>query len=190
VIRAAVLVVLLAVSALGGCASREVLQPKSAAVPAGIDFSGQWRLRADSADSVRRISEAERRSAGGDEAIRVSTTQSRKSKGTLVHVFLETGQALKVSQTEHGLFMSFDRAVVEEYRFGENREISVGPVVADRVSGWEGRSYVVETLDEDGAKLTETWSLADDGDTLLRRIVIGKGDRRELDLEQRFQRRR
>jgi hypothetical protein len=187
--RSVLFAVILAASAAGGCSSREVLQPKSAAVPAGIDFSGRWQLHADSADSVGRISEAERRSAGAGEAIRVSPKRSRDSKGTLVHVFLETGEVLKVSQTDYGLFISFDRAVVEEYRFGENREISVGPVVADRVSGWEGRAYVVETLDEDGAKLTETWSLADRGGTLLRRIVIGKGDVRELDVEQRFERR-
>jgi hypothetical protein len=69
------------------------------------------------------------------------------------------GTALKVTQTGSGLFFSFDRSVVEEYRFGENREVEVGAITAERVSGWEGRSYVIETLDKDGAKLIESWQL-------------------------------
>ena len=59
----------------------------------------------------------------------------RSMPGSLVHVFLEAGKALKITQTADGVFISFDRSIVEEYRFGEKREINVGPVTADRVSG-------------------------------------------------------
>lgn len=103
-------------------------------------------------------------------------------------MFLEAGESLKVTQTEHGLFISFDRSVVEEYRFGEKREISVGPVIADRVSGWEGDTYVIETLDVDGAKLIETYRLFDNGRQLRRTIAIVHNDEEQLAIEQNFDR--
>ena len=105
-----------------------------------------------------------------------------------VHVFLETGSSLKITQTEHGIFISFDRSVVEEYRFGENREVSVGPVLADRVSGWDGNSYVIETLDHDGAKLIEMYRLFDDGQSMIRTISIIHEGASQIDVKQLFDR--
>ncbi len=155
---AAVLLVVIA------CAAKETLIAKSAAVPAGLDLSGQWLL--------------------GD----TSGTTQRAAREMLVYAFLETGQSVKVTQTESGLFISFDRSVVEEYRFGEHRQVSVGEISADRVSGWEGRAYIIETLDKDGAKLIETYRIAGDGNRLTRSIVIWLSDRRYLSLEQVFDR--
>jgi len=177
---------------LSGCSAREELIAKSADVPTGMDLSGQWRLRVDSLDSVERIGEAEREAAGGEENIlvvperKLQRSRQRSSAGTLVHVFLETGSSLKVTQTLHALFISFDRAIVEEYRFGEKREINVGPVMADRVSGWEGESYVIETLDKDGAKLIETYRLSEDGRKMFRTILIIQNGKSQLDVEQVF----
>jgi hypothetical protein len=161
------LLAVVAALALAGCAAeRERLAPKSAVVPAGIDLSGQWRLVGKDALAMR-----------------------RPAADTLVSVFLETGTALKVTQTDHGLFISFDRAVVEEYRFGELREVSVGPVVANRASGWDGDRYVIETLDEDGVKLLESYRLENSGTSLLRTIEILRRDSRQLDVRQVFERR-
>ena len=152
---------------LGGCAAeREQLAPKDAAAPVGLDLSGRWTLVGDD-PLARRPSAAD----------------------LLVRVFLETGRDLKVTQTDDGLFVSFDRAIVEEYRFGEVREVNVGPIVADRASGWDGARYLIETLDKDGAKLVETYRLEGDGATLLRTITIVQPDQRELDVRLVFERR-
>ena len=67
---------------------------------------------------------------------------------TFYDYIAETGKSLKVTQTEHGFFVSLDRSVVEEFGFGENRIVTLGPIEAQRVSGWEGATYIVETLDE------------------------------------------
>jgi len=190
--RLFLILVVVCFAILSGCAAREELIAKSADVPTGVDLSGQWRLRVDSLDSVERIGEAEREAAGGKESIllvperKSQRSRQRSSAGTLVHVFLETGSSLKVTQTPHGLFISFDRAIVEEYRFGEKREINVGPVMADRVSGWEGNSYVIETLDKDGAKLIETYRLSEDGHKMFRTILIIQNGKSQLDVEQVF----
>jgi len=174
------------------CAAREPLPAKSATVPAGIDLSGQWRLRDTSRNSNRQISDAERMAAGEEESLipkKPSKNQSRrKAKDIQVHVFLETGESLKVTQTGHGLFVSFDRAIVEEYRFGEQRMIAVGPVEADRVSGWENGAYVIETRDKAGAMLIESYRL-DDSDTMIRSIQIVYRDEADLDVSQVFDRR-
>jgi hypothetical protein len=178
---------------LGGCASREELIAKSAVTPAGVNLSGQWQLRAASRDTVARIKDAELKAAGGAEGIRLVQTSQQRSRrrsteGSLVHVFLEMGDALKITQTDFGLFISFDRAIVEEYRFGEKRRISVGEIQADRVSGWENNTYIIETLDMDEARLVETYSLDDHGQTLRRKIVVIDDDERQVDVTQVFDR--
>lgn len=193
--RLSSLIIAASIMCIAGCAAqREVLVAKSAAVPAGVNLSGRWQLRGDDEETIRRISEAERKAAGGEEDILRLPRQEkpgsrrRRSDGAVVHVFLETGKALKITQTEHGLFISFDRAVVEEYRFGEQREVNIGPVVADRVSGWQGTAYVVETLDQEGAKLVETWRLFEEGQTLMRTIKIEQGGVTQLSVQQVFDR--
>lgn len=191
--RIATVVVALSLACIVGCTAREVLIPKSA-VPAGNDLTGQWQLREDSRTAAKRIEDAEFAAAGGNEPLaprenRYSNPSKRvDGGGASVHVFLETGRSLKITQTDYGLFLSFDRAVVEEYRFGENREVSVGPIIADRVSGWEGSTYIIETLDNNGAKLVETYQLQDRGYSLQREIKIIDKNVTQLSVQQIFDR--
>jgi hypothetical protein len=103
-----------------------------------------------------------------------------------VQLFVENGTVLKVTQTDHGLFISFDRSIVEEFTFGENRIVAIGPVEAQRVSGWDGESFVVQTLDEQGYVLTEVWRLAENGSVLVREISIVRRDRQSSFSRQRF----
>ena len=111
---------------------------------------------------------------------------SRRASGPSVQLFVEHGGRLKITQTTHGLFISFDRSVVEEFTFGESRAIAIGPVEAQRVSGWEGETFVVETLDEQGYVLTEVWRLDENGGVLVRDISIAKRDKQTSFSRQRF----
>lgn len=181
---------------LTACAAREVLTPKSGVAPSGVDLSGTWRLRRDDSDGQRQINEAIRRTDGVNDRIilRPPDTQNERNRptrprnpGGLVHVFLKNGNTLKITQTAGGMFLSFDRSVVVEYRFGENRQVRVGPVVADRVSGWAGREYVAETLDENRMKLTERFALVNNH-TLQRTIVFRSKNNEEETLVQTFDR--
>lgn len=164
---------------IAACAGREVLLSKSPVVPPGVDLSGSWQLRNDPAADQRRINSAIRRTDGVDDRIVLAPPDRQDSRarptpnrGGLVHVFLQNGENLKITQTAAGIFISFDRAVVVEYRFGESREIRIGPVIADRVSGWEGETYVAETLDQNNMKLTERFTLAGGGQVLRRTITL------------------
>ena len=172
-----------------GCASQPSLTVLSVAAPPTVDLSGLWTLRADPGASLRR-------DGSGEQLIRIPPATSsrgeirrrpsKRSSEPAVRVFLETGEALKITQTAHSLFISYDRAVVEEYTFGENRLVSVGPIEAQRVSGWENEVFVVQTLDRGGAILTESWHL--EGDVLVRDIAIRRGDSQHLFARQRFDR--
>ena len=113
----------------------------------------------------------------------------RRDEGAAVRVFLEMGQRLKITQTAHSLFVSFDRAIVEEFTFGEKRIVTVGPIEARRVSGWEGGRFIVETMDRDGALLAETWYLDSIDATLVREVRITRGEREEFAVRQVFDRR-
>lgn len=191
------LVILLLSISLLACASREVLVPKNAAVPAGVDLSGTWRLRDDGGDRTS-INKAIRATDGVRDtpvappleppsSRRRPVPQLRRNVGGLVHVFLQHGKTLKITQTDAGLFLSFDRAVVQEFRFGENREVRVGPVLADRVSGWEGEEYVAVTLDQEGMKLTERFSLIN-RHTLRRTITFRSKNNETVTVVQTFDR--
>ena len=190
---------LLIAFAVVACSSPEILESRPALVPAGVDLSGNWQIRREGSDSPRRIQEAIRQTDGirdrdmyrlPDE--RSSGARSSRSsgrvKGGLVFVFLETGESLKVTQTADGLFISFDRSVVEEFRFGENRRISVGEVEAQRVTGWEGNELVVETLDRNRMKMTERFRLTEGGDVLRREITLRSKNGDEEVVRQLFDR--
>lgn len=191
---------ILVLALVTACATKEVLETKSAAVPPSIDFSGYWSMRTDSPGERDRINKAIGIAAGdtgdviplplGDRNSPSPRERNERSKGRdgLVHVFLQSGKNLKVTQTSHGIFISFDRSVVEEFRFGENRTVSVGAIVAQRVSGWVGDRYVIETLDKNGMKLTEQLSLSDDRQTLQRMIVLRNKDGSEITMNQSYAR--
>jgi hypothetical protein len=174
---------------LVACAGPDPLPPKDAAVPAGVNLTGQWQLRDDSLDSNTQIQVVERKASGADQSlVPKSSKKSKRRKDEMqVHVFLESGETLKVTQTKHGLFVSFDRAVVEEYRFGEQRMANVGPVAAERVSGWENGAYVIETRDKEGAMLIEKYRLEGE-DLMIRTIRIVHEEAVVLDVRQYFDR--
>ena len=172
------------------CAARPELAARPAGNPAGVDLSGTWVLRGSS--DVPPVDEQmivlPRTTSRAAETTRPQPRRQSRSKGSAAQVFLESGRTLKISQTVHGLFISFDRAVVEEYRFGENRTVSVGPIEAQRVSGWTGETLFIETMDDDGYVLSESWRLGPDGNVLRRDIAIARGDKQTLSLQQLFDR--
>jgi len=182
---------MLAGAIIAGCAAKPVLLDRTAAVPPDIDLSGNWILQ-QAPRSLRDQSDTREQQIyiPSESSMRrlESPRKSRRSDGPSAQLFLENGSALKVTQTSHGLFISFDRSIVEEYTFGENRVVAIGPIEAQRVSGWDSRSFVVETLDDQGSVMTETWRLDDGGDVLIRDIQIVKGGQQSSFSRQRFDR--
>ena len=154
------------------------LAPLGDVIPASVSLAGRWKLQGGTRDAEQRIRKAEYRSSGGQ----------RGEDGPSVYVFLRTGDRLKITQTPYALFVSFDRSVVEEYRFREHRLVSVGPIEADRVSGWADGAYVIRTLDNEGALLEESYTLEAGGDVLVRRVTVTYRNDTVLSLEQAYDR--
>lgn len=186
---------LLAVFLVAACAGeKERLVPMRSVVPEGIDLSGRWVMRDDIDDMSRRIQQAIRQTDGIDEKKLLKQIASRQQRGRrssgdiggLVHVFLENASRLKITQTVDGLFIGFNRSIVEEYQFGEARMIRTGGAVAQRVSGWEGEQYVIETLGEEGMKLTERYTLVETGRLLTREIVLRSEDLEQVAIVQTY----
>lgn len=181
---------------IGACAgNKETLVPIRAATPADVDLSGRWAMRDDFDEMKRRIERAVRQTDGVDEEkfLKRMNKQAKRGGrsgggdvGGLVHVFLENASRLKITQTKDGLFISFNRSVVEEYRFGEARMISIGGAAAQRVSGWAGKQYVIETLGEEGMKLTERYTLETAGERLTREIVLRGKDLEQISIVQTY----
>ncbi len=192
--------ILFGVLLLSGCSAKPVLTSKSAAVPVGVDLSGNWLIRKDpTAKQFSAVAEDEgiRIPSSGSHRSRKGHGQSHdngggsrrgKSGGTSARIFLEFGESLKITQTYFGLFISYDRSVVEEYTYGENGLVTIGPIEATRVSGWEGQSFVVETLDDSGTILYEGWHLEEDAAVLIRDIRISKGEKDSFVHQQVFDR--
>ena len=172
---------------------RPQLIPVGGVIPAGVSLAGRWQLPAEGDDAKRRIQEAEHKSSGGIEDVistsRRDTGRGRKdTDGLSVYVFLRMGSKLKITQTAHGLFISFDRSVVEEYRFREHRLVGIGPIEADRASGWQDGRYVIRTLDSEGALLQETYALDSGGEVLIRTVSVVHDEEEDLSLRQAFDR--
>ncbi len=186
-LRASTRILLLSCLLVAACGSVPTLITKSAAVPDGVNFTGMWQTRPDPA--ADRLSDNQ---APGDGLILSRRSRDarrgRNNSDRSVQVFLEFGQSLKITQTRYGLFISYDRSVVEEFTFGENRVVSIGPIEAQRASGWEGNAFVVETLDEGGSLLSESWRFDAGGDVLVRNIRISKGDKELVSRQQIFDR--
>lgn len=191
---------LIVVACIAGCAANvEQLVPVRNAVPDDVDLSGRWRMQDDVAAMRERIDDAIRRTDGVDErdllrgmtgtAARQDGRRRRsngREAGGLVHVFLENDERLRVTQTDSGLFIAFGRSVVEEYRFGEARMVQTGGAAAQRVSGWDGRAYRIETLDRTGMKLTERYTLEASGNRLVREIRLRSADLATVSIVQTF----
>jgi len=178
---------------ISSCSSIEPLPSRNGVNANAIDLSGNWVLRQESGRPTgppgaeeqtilipRRTNTQMQRAPRGPE-------DSRRD-GSVIHVFLESGESVKITQTLHGIFISFDRAVVEEFTFGENRIVSVGPIEAQRVSGWDADDFIAETMDESGTVLTERWSLAEEGSVLRREISVVRKETVMLSIMQVFDR--
>ena len=150
---------LLSVLLLSACGAQPTLISRTDPAPPGLDLSGNWVQ------------------------METSGVSQPGARDTAVYAFYKSGKSLKITQTDTGLFVSFDRSVVDEFRFGENRVISIGQIEAERASGWAENGYIVETLDDDGALLIDTYRLTNEGERLRRTIELREGSKLQLSLQ-------
>jgi hypothetical protein len=66
--------------------------------------------------------------------------------------------------------------------------VSVGPIEADRASGWVNGRYLIRTLDGEGALLEESYALEAGDDVLVRSVSIVQDNKEFLALRQTYSR--
>lgn len=160
---------------LAGCGSQPPLEPRPGSAPAGIDFAGDWLVESEEGVPLTGIAAPEQTIVVPTRDAQRRPPRPRRDETADVRVFLEAGTRVRITQTPYTLFFAYDRAIVEEYTFGENRLVQVGPVEAQRVSGWDGEVFIVETQGRDGSLLTERWRFDVGRDRLLRDVALAKG---------------
>jgi hypothetical protein len=88
------------------------------------------------------------------------------------------GQWLKISQSDTEMVIA-NAAATRHFTPGQQSVVSVTSGVADQVSGWSGRKYVVSVRPQVGPKIEESYALSPDGRQLLVAISVGSEGRNQ-----------
>ena len=86
------------------------------------------------------------------------------------------GQWLKIRQNDTEMSI-VNAATSRSYTPGEHSVVSVPSGVADQVSGWSGRDYVISIKPQVGPSIKETYTLSGDERQLLVKIEVGSEGR-------------
>jgi hypothetical protein len=86
------------------------------------------------------------------------------------------GEWLKIRQTDTEMSI-VNAATSRSYTPGERSVVSVTSGVADQVSGWSGRNYVIHLNPQIGPSVEETYTLSADGRQLVVKIEVGSEGR-------------
>jgi hypothetical protein len=98
------------------------------------------------------------------------------------------GQWLKIQQSDTEVRIS-NAATNRSFTPGEKSVVSVTSGVADQVTGWKGRSYVVFLNPQIGPAVRETYTLTPDGRQLKVRIeVASEGRNKAMDITRTYDR--
>jgi hypothetical protein len=88
------------------------------------------------------------------------------------------GQWLKIQQTDSEMRIA-NAARSRSYTAGERSVVSVPSGVADQVSGWKGRSYMIYLSPQVGPRVQESYTLSSDGRQLVVKISVDSEGKNE-----------
>jgi len=98
--------------------------------------------------------------------------KNNRNSDYVAHLFLRDAKRIKITQTRFAIYIDFNRSIVEEYKNNRVEIIELGEVKAQRSSGWQNDLYLIDTLDDRGMKITETYSLVNQDKNLQRQVII------------------
>ena len=98
------------------------------------------------------------------------------------------GEWLKITQTDTEVRI-MNAATSRTYTPGERSVVSVPSGVADQVSGWSGRDYIIFLEPQIGPKVRETYTLSPDGRQLRVKIAVSaEGRNKPMDIVRTYDR--
>ncbi len=86
------------------------------------------------------------------------------------------GQWLKIRQSDTEMVI-VNAATTRSFTPGERSVVSVPSGVADQISGWSGRSYLIQQRPQIGPQVEETYTLSPDGQQLVVKIDVASEGR-------------
>lgn len=146
-------------------------EPLAVAPPAGVDFSGHWRLDAADSDDPHHLVQSD--ALGPDSGRGPEGRSATWSVGAIGDAMQWPGKDLVIKQIGGVVAFSSD---------GENRVYQPSSSFARRARsgrrrrseqrcGWSGKSLLVEaTPDDDGPAIEERYQISADGGRLLQKI--------------------
>lgn len=167
---------LLCLLLFSSCASPPDLLAFGQSITADVDLTGSWQRDDTISDAkLPRLESITNATQEPDPGRRVPS-KTKKSKGPGAAVLLDglylSAKKLRVTQESTAIFVKFDLARVEEYRFGEKRELNVGPIAVLRVSGWEDDRYYIKSITDQHVLIEERYYMSDNGLRLHRDVQI------------------
>jgi hypothetical protein len=175
------LALLPAALALGACSATHGLEE---APPAGYSLAGTWRLDPQrSTDSSKALQELRphrepRRyeSPGPTDPVALPPPPPYRPPIDMQTAELRGGNFLQIEQRPDE-FIIVNGATRRSFTPGTHSVVSVSSGVADQVSGWKGRAYVIDINPQLGPRITEQYRLSDDGKDLIETIHIASEGR-------------
>jgi hypothetical protein len=173
--------ILLSALALGGCASSHGLEESP---PAGYSLAGTWRLdpqRSTDSDKALQQLRPHReprpiQPAGPIDPVAPPPPQPYRPPIDIQATELRGGNFLQIEQRPDELIIT-NGATRRSFTPGAHSVVSVSSGVADQVSGWKGRAYVIDVRPQLGPHIVEQYRRSDDGKDLIETIHIGSEGR-------------
>jgi hypothetical protein len=100
---------------------------------------------------------------------------------------LARGDYLAVRQSAEQFVLDYG-SIVRSYTPGAHSVVSAEMGVADQVSGWDGREYVIQIKAQLGPNVVEKYGLSSDGKQLIEKLRIGPAELPAVDLKRVYDR--
>lgn len=101
--------------------------------------------------------------------------------------FIRRGEYLTVKQTPEVFQVNYGDGA-QSYTPGQHSVVSDETGVADQVSGWKGKEYVIDVKPQVGPAITEEYGLSDDHQHLIVKLHVAAGDLPAVNLKQVYDR--
>lgn len=101
--------------------------------------------------------------------------------------FIERGEYLTVQQGPDSFQLRYETGE-ESYTPGEHSVVSTDTGVADQISGWRGKEYVIDVKPQLGPAITEAYGLSPDQQHLIARLHVDASDLPKVDFKRVYDR--
>jgi hypothetical protein len=120
-----------------------------------------------------------RRRGGGDQQLQTAGNRNDAYARTpllrMLASLLARGDQVIIHQSGEVFSLDYGNTT-RTFTPGGQSVVSAEWGVADQISGWKGKEYVIQVKPQNGVPLTESFSLSEDGNQLIDQLRVGGGE--------------